>query len=266
MKLSPSMGPWTKYLLAAMILAPFAAAHAQTTLGITYYTIAESDKDGARMCCGVSNNYVQSALGVDGLPVFNTGATATSGSVYTPDDLLGDGEITWWSPTLNNGGAAGASDVVETSTSTVTVPYDNNSFYAPNGSGSGDGSAFQAAVLSGTLYAPTSESIGFTIASDDMAFLYLNGTIACSDGGVHGATSVPCTSFVIPEGDNTLELFYVDLDPSGAALDFSITTQGVTTTPPPSNTGVVPEPGTLSMLGTGLLSLAGFARRKFVQS
>jgi hypothetical protein len=240
-----------------LVLAPFAVAHAGS-LNVTFFTIAESDSDAARMCCGVSTNYVQSSLGVNGLPVFNTAATATSGSIFAPNDLLPDGEITWWSPTLNNGGAGGTSDVAETGAGVVSLPFINNSFFPPNGGGPNDENGFQAAILSGTLIAPTSEEISFSIASDDMAFLYLNGQIACSDGGVHGATAVPCTSFVIPAGPNTLELFYVDLDPTQAVLDFSITTTGV-------GTSATPEPGTLGLLGTGLLSLAGFMRRRIGQ-
>jgi len=245
----------THTLLAAFVLAPCALAHATDSLNITYYTVAESDADGHRMCCGVSDNYVQNSLGTNGLPVFNTGATATSGSIYTPDDLLGDGEITWWSPTLNNGGAGGTSDVLETSTGVVVLPYDNNAFFPPNGTGSNDYSGFQAAILSGTIDAPEAETISFSIGSDDMAFLYLNGQIACSDGGVHGSTSVPCTSSIIPAGDNTLELFYVDLDPTAAVLDFSVTTEGITTS-------ATPEPGTFGLFGSGLLALAGLVRRK----
>ena len=243
-----------KVLLAALVAAPLAVAHAGS-LNITYFTIAETDADGGNMCCGVSTNYVQSTLGANGLPVFNPGATATSGSVFTPHDLLADGEITWWSPSLNNGGAGGTSDVVQTGTGVVSVPYVNDGFFPPNGTGPNDENGFQAAILSGTLIAPTAESVSFSISSDDMAFLYLNGQLACDDGGVHAATTVPCTSFVVPAGDNSIELFYVDLDPTQAELDFSITTTDVTTSP-------VPEPGSFILLGSGLLSLAGLVRRK----
>jgi hypothetical protein len=240
-----------KALLAAFVLAPFAVAHADS-LNITYFTIQGTDRDGARLCCSNSSNYVQSALGANGLPVLNP--SGTGGAV--PEDILADGELTWWSPSLNNGAAGGSSDVTETGAGVVSLPFANGSFYAPNGTGSNDSTEYQAAILSGTLYAPASEQIGFSVSSDDMAFVYLDGVNVCDDGGVHGASAVPCTTSTVSAGNHSLELFYVDLDPTGAVLDFSITTEGVTTTT------VTPEPGTMTLLGSGLLVLAGFVRRK----
>jgi hypothetical protein len=48
--------------------------------------------------------------------------------------------------------------------------------------------------------------------------------------------------------------------PFGVATPFSVSRFSITRTAP----GAVPEPGTLGLLGTGLLCLAGVARRRFV--
>jgi hypothetical protein len=259
----------TTALLAALVLAP--VAFAQDTLNITYFTIGATDQDANHLSGGVYTNEVQNTLGADGLPVLNTAAYGCTSDCISvsglPGDVLPDGEITYWSPSLNNGGAGGTSDVTETGTGVVDLPFTNNSFFAPNGTGSCDGPApcdgYQAAILSGTLDAPTAEDISFSIGSDDMAFVYLNGGLVCDDGGVHGSTSVPCTTSVIPAGDNSIELFYVDINQTQAALDFSITTTGVTTTAGPS---VTPEPSSFLMLGTGLLGAAAAFRRRFARS
>jgi len=200
-------------------------------LTITYYTIGETDLDVGTHSSDVSTNFVLPALGANGLPVFNPNATANSGSIFTPSDLLSDGEITWWSPTLNNGGSGGVSDVVETDAGPVSIPFSNNNFYPPNGVGQNDLNGVQAAVLSGTLYAPAAETLSFSIASDDVAFAYLDGQIACDDGGVHGATAVPCTTATVSPGNHTLKLFYADLHPVDAALDFSVITPNVCVSP-----------------------------------
>ena len=254
------------FAASALVLSFIAAAKPALadSLNITYYTIGETDKDANHLAGGLFTNEVQSTLGVNGLPVLNTAAFGCTMNCYSPvgapTDVLSDGEITYWSPTLNNGGAKGASDVTQTGTGVVTIPYTNNAFFPPNGGGSNDENGFQAAELYGTIDAPTSETIGFSIGSDDMAFLYLDGTLQCSDGGVHANSSVPCTTSTIAAGTHTIQLFFVDINNVAAALDFSITTEGITTAP-----SSVPEPGTFALLGTGLLGAAGAFRRRFAR-
>jgi len=251
----------THALLAAFVLAPFALAHATNTLNITYFTIAETDQDANHLAGGLYTNEVMNTLGTNGFPILNTTTYGCTSGCYAiagaPKDVLSDGEITYWSPTLNNGVVpGGTSDVTETGTGTVPIPYTNNSFYPPNGGGTSDYNGFQSAILYGTIDAPTTENIGFSIGSDDMAFLYMDATLQCSDGGVHGNSSVPCTTSTISAGDHSIELFFVDINNVDAALDFSINTTGITTS------GATPEPGTFGLLGSGLLALAGLVRRK----
>lgn len=233
------------------------------TMSATYYTIAESDQDMNHLAGGVYNNEVQQNLGPNGLPILNTtqyGCTTNCfSSSNAPQDVTSNGQITWWSPSLNNGGAGGSSDVTQTGTGTVTLPYNNGSFYPTNGTGGNDASGFQAAVFSTVLNVPTAEAISFNVGADDVAFVYLNDQIVCDLGGVHGDSAGTCTSSVLSAGSNTLEIFYADLEETGAALTFSVETSGITGAPP--STGV-PEPANLALFGLGLGAMTYLVRRR----
>jgi len=263
MKFSTCTKLFAKATFTAIVLAPFAIAHAQT-LGINYYTISSSDPDANNLSGGTFTNEVQNSLGsIDGLPVLNTSAFGCttgciSSSLSLPTNLLSDGEISYWDPAADHYSTL-------TSTSTITLPInDPTNFFPPNGSGSGDGGSngYQAVEVYGTLVVPTTESVSFTIASDDMAFAYVNGTIVCDDGGIHGITPVGCSTQVLSPGDYSIDLFFTDMNTTQSGLEFAINTTNVSTTAPPS---VTPEPGTLTLLGTGLLALGGIARRRFIQ-
>ena len=243
-------------ILAATAVASLPAAAGTVTMSVTYYTIAESDQDMKHLVDGVFNNEVQSRLGPDGLPVLNTAMFGCVSNCFTaaplPADVTASGEITWWSPSLNHGGSGGVSDVVQTGTGTITLPYQNLNFYPPNGTGMNDASGFQAAVFSTTLVVPSSESITFNVGADDAAFVYLDGNIVCQLGGVHDDSPGSCTSGTLSPGNHTLELFYSDLDQSGAGLTFSITTAGISGDPTPAAT---PAPSSILLLLAGLSCL-----------
>ncbi len=256
--------------LPALALAlVFAAKPAVAdSLSITYFTIGETDQDANNLGFGTTAFEVQNKLGPDGLPLLNTPAYGCVTNCYDltkpPTDVVasgpGKGEITYWSPTLNKGGAGGVSDVVATSTVATSIPFTDDSLFTPNGTGGNDNSGFQAAHLFGTINAPTTEDISFSLASDDMAFVYIDGNLVCSDGGVHAVTTGTCTTLsAVTAGDHTFDLFFVDINNSQSTLEFGITTKGVTTT------AATPEPSTIVMFGTGLLSAAGIVRRRFTR-
>ncbi|MGH9521060.1 MAG: PA14 domain-containing protein, partial [Terriglobales bacterium] len=189
-------------------------------LTVTYFQISNTDPSYNQLCCGTYNNEVLSNLGPNGLPVLNP---AYSGTMPAAADVDSNGELTWWSPALN-------SNVTQTGTGVVSLPLNFTSFYPPNGTGTSDANGGLAAIFSGTLNAPTDEVISFSIGADDSAFAYLDGVNVCDLGGVHGDTQGSCvTPFTITAGNHNLKLFFVDMNQVDSALNFDITTQGVTT-------------------------------------
>jgi len=225
-------------LVIALAANPVSAAN---TLSIDYFTIDTADPDINHLCCGTYNNMVQNNLGPNGFPVLNT---AYGGPI--PQDVASTGELTWWSPLLN-------SHVHYTSTDTVTLPFNRPvDFFPPNGTGSSDANGYQSVILRGTLVAPTDETISFSIGADDSAFAYLDGTVVCDLGGVHGFSAGSCvTPFVINAGAHTLQVFFDDLNAVQSGLAFSVVTEGVTTVP----SQPAPEPQTLALVALALAAL-----------
>jgi hypothetical protein len=250
------------FVAAAFVTAAALGGAANaSTLAIDYFTIAEGDRDANHLGFGTVDNEVQSLLGPNGLPVLNTPAFGCASNCFllaAPTDLTAGGEITYWSPALNNGGSGGASDVTYTGTAVVSLPFNvPYNFFPPNGTGSDNSHGFQAAKLYGTLHAPTAETISFTIGADDMAFAYLDGVNVCDLGGVHASSPGTCvTPFTIAPGDHTLEVFFVDINIVQSGLSFGINTEGVTTN------DNIPEPLTLSLLGAGLAGTFFVRRRR----
>jgi len=251
-------------------LAPMMEAHANA-LTITYFTINSNNPDANHLAFGVFTNEVQNGLGTDGLPLLNIPQFGCASNCYTVAGAPGfplpagtgpnvnvnsQGEITYWDPTLNP-------YVTQTLQTTTTLPFSSPvNFFPPNGTGSSDGGAngYQAAILSGILNTASTQQLSFAIGSDDMAFAYIDGSLVCSDGGVHGSASVPCTTPTVNAGDHTFDLFFVDINQVQSGLTFSISTQNVTTNPNPG--GTVPEPSTIGLLGAGLLGAAAARLRK----
>ena len=238
-------------LFAGSVIAATAmgsqAAHAaiisqvDSSLAVTYYSVAQGSDFGNLPVVGMENNTVLSTLGPDGLPVYNS---SYGGPALT--NVNANGELTWWTP---------SAQVTETGTATVALPYANSAFFPPNGTGSNDSGVFQTAMFSGTFNLTSAQTVTFNLGADDDAFLYVDGTIVSDLGGIHADAQAPVSTAMLSAGSHSLELFYADRDQVQAQLSFSVQSSDVPMTP-------VPEPGSLALLGTGLLGLALTLRRK----
>jgi hypothetical protein len=84
--------------------------------------------------------------------------------------------------------------------------------------------------------------------------VFIDGQLVLDLGGIHGETSTPTNTVPLGIGTHTVEIFYADQDQVAASLMFE--DNGIAVTSP------TPEPGSLALLGTGVLGLAGVVRRR----
>jgi hypothetical protein len=207
------------------------------SLSATYYEVLASTGGPDFGGSGSPNVAAGSLLGPNGLPVASNPFGVADVNPVTH-------EITWWSPSLN-------SKVIQTGTGIVTLPYGSN-MYAPNSTGTNDGTYFETAVFKGAFNLSSAGTVSFKLGSDDDSFIYVDGKLIGQNPGIHGVTNVDFTSGTLLAGAHSIDVFYDDREAVGAYLSLSLNTSGITITPPAPG----PAPGT-GALSFGFLILAG---------
>ncbi|MEO8318592.1 MAG: PEP-CTERM sorting domain-containing protein [Bradyrhizobium sp.] len=210
------------------------------TVTINYYQVANTNSSTGDFgpCCTSPSPAtlpyinVGDLLGPDGLPVSHAG-------VNSPVMVDSNGQILWWS---------GAS----TGSSLVSLPYLDNSVFAPNGGGSSNVSFFQTAIVTGTVTGTGVDAV-LHVTGDDDVLVYLNGVYKGGTPGVHGASSADVDLGILGAVPYSLEVFYADRARTDAVLGLDLT--GATVSG-------VPEPSTWVLMIAGFFGVGFMAYRR----
>jgi hypothetical protein len=232
----------SQFIGALALFSLMNGAATASTFTIDYFTAPETGSADFGTCCSsppaTLPNITPGSSLVGGLPVTSTGGT------YDVQMVSNTGQILWWTPSTTTGITAQGS-------SPVNLPYTNNFFFSPQGTGPDNASVFQTAILSGTFQGNGSD-VKLTVTSDDDALVYLNGMYFGGNPGVHGAeTSI--LDFGDLSGTNSLEIFYADRAQVAAVFDVALS-------------GAAPEPATWAMMILGFFGVGFMAYRRKNQS
>ncbi len=244
-------------LLAAMVLAALTLtpAFADALTG-NYYILPVGHPDVERGIDGLVTGLVQSALGPNGLPVVSAFGMTDNGASHPITDMdATTHEILWWTP--------GQDGVTTWKTGQIdNLPFNLSLF--PNDSGCDGGGVnpttqqacggYVAAYWTGTFNLAAPGQVTFNLGSDDDVWIFVDGILQVDDGGVHALSIVPAVTTPLTGGVHDISVFFADRHTVLSAINL---TADVTFTPS------VPEPGSIALLGTALVLVAGrFSRRK----
>lgn len=192
---------------------------------------------------GVITGLVQSTLGPNGLPVVSTTAYAgPSGPITDVNPITR--ELLWWTP-----GRGGIVAFEKVQVDPLPLAFASNFF--PDGQGN-NSARFRAVHWQGYFSLAAPKLVSMSLSADDDAWLFINGQLFVDDGGVK-AGGVKANSTTFGAGLHKVDLFFADRHRVQSAVAFSSSE---------TLTSVIPVPGALPLLVSGLALLGWGARRR----
>jgi fibro-slime domain-containing protein len=184
---------------------------------------------------GIVTGLVEGSLtgGIPKATSFATSGPFNSGPLL---DIRSGGVLGWWTPSV--------ADKVSFDSSGITTgdSFDTGAGFFATGE-SDNANYFRSAHWYG--FAASSGAFDFSIAGDDDAWMFVNGSLVLDNGGVKafGAAS-SITDLAISAGDR-IDIFFADRN--RVESRFAITTD--------ADINAVPEPGTMIALGLGAAAM-----------
>ena len=236
-------------LAAAATAAAPAIAHAQLgTMSYQYFSVKNnaSNHDFQQQIDGhIVSGLVNTALGPNGLPVVSAlGMTNYGPSGPITQYAAGTHELQWFTPS--------GTHITADGTGTIAVPFAgiNHNFF-PTGQTS-NANFFRTAIFSGNISLANSATYNFSLGSDDDAWLFIDGMLVGDNGGIKSGSPTVFNTGSLAAGNHSVDLFFADRHVTESGITFA----------PEFTVSTIPEPGSMTLVATGLVGVFGMVRRR----